>query len=496
MACGRTASRAGRARSSKAPASRASIHMTGTLPCGTVEERPEKFAGLLRQNGLRISPAEVADAAQATLLIGMEDRASFRGAPRSTLVKRGQDAAVFDRLFELYFTGAKDLIDGLQGSLLDALDQEKLNELELEEIARLLARMSPLSQALLTARADQLARILRQATLSLDFRGLQSPLQRGFYARRLLQAAGGTEAEKELRQFLQTLRERGLDPAQLELASRKISQTLQALEEAARRVADREQKARDPESRGDQSLLHRSMASLTPDEVQRMRTVVRRLAERLKARLSRRRKVRRRGKLSVRFLFRNKASTGGEPYKLVFRARRPERPEIVVLCDVSDSVRNVSRLMLQFVYTLQELYARVRSFVFVSDIGEVTHLFKNMDVSTAVDLATAGRVINLSANSNYGHALKLFRDTWLGSITRRTTVIVIGDGRTNYNPPNAWALADLKRRCRRLLWLCPEEQHSWGFGDSEMPLYARHCDRVESVRSVDDLGRVAAELMP
>jgi uncharacterized protein with von Willebrand factor type A (vWA) domain len=461
-----------------------------------VEERLEDFAGLLRQNGLRISPAEVADAAQAALLIGLEDRASFRGALRATLVKRGQDAAVFDRLFELYFTGAKDLVEGLEGSLLDALEQEKLTDLELEEVARLLSQMSPLAQGLLTGRSDQLARILRQATLSLDFRGLQSPLQRGFYARRLLQAAGSTAAEKELQQFLQMLRERGIDPAGLELASRKVSQTLQALEEAARRVADREQKARDPESRGDKSLLHRSIASLTAEEVQRMRSIVRRLAERLKARLSRRRKVRRRGKLSVRRTLRKNLSTGGEPYKLVFRARRPERPEIVVLCDVSDSVRNVSRLMLQFVYTLQELYARVRSFVFVSDIGEVTPLFKKTDVSAAVDLATAGRVINLSANSNYGHALKLFRDTWLGTITRRTTVIVIGDGRTNYNPPNAWVLGEVKQKCRRLIWLCPEESHSWGFGDSEMPLYARHCDRVESVRSLDDLARVAAELMP
>jgi len=463
---------------------------------GRMDERLEDFAGLLRQNGLRVSPAEVADAAQAAVLVGVADRSAFRGALRATLVKRGQDAAVFDRLFELYFTGAQDLVEGLQGSLLDALEQEKLDELQLEEIARMLAQMSPLSQALLEGRTDQLARILRQATLSLDFRGLQSPLQRGFYARRLLQSAGATQAEKELRQFLDVLRERGLDASQLELASRRVSQTLQALEEAARRVADREQKARDPESRGDKSLLHRSIASLTPDEVQRMRTVVRRLAERLKARLSRRRKVRRRGRLSVRRTLRKNLSTGGEPYKLVFRARRPERPEIVVLCDVSDSVRNVSRLMLQFVYTLQELYSRVRSFVFVSDIGEVTHLFKKTDVSTAIDLATAGRVINLSANSNYGHALKLFRDTWLGSITRRTTVIVIGDGRTNYNPPNAWALGELKRKCRRLIWLCPEEQHSWGFGDSEMPLYARHCHRVESVRSLDDLARVGSELMP
>ena len=456
-----------------------------------MDERLEDFAGLLRQNGLRISPAEVADAAQATILVGLEDRAAFRGALRATLVKRGQDAAVFDRLFELYFTGAKDLVEGLQGSLLDAIAAEKFNEIELEQIAQLLSQMSPMTQALVEGRTDQLARLLRQATLSIDFRGLQSPLQRGFYARRLLHAAGAGKAEAELQRLLKLM-----PPDAVEMASKRVSQTLQALEAAARRVADKEQKARDPEQKGEQSLLHRSLASLTPDEVQRMRTVVRRLAERLKSRLSRRRKVRRRGKLSVRRTLRKNLSTGGEPYKLVFRARRPERPEIIVLCDVSDSVRNVSRLMLQFVYTLQELYARVRSFVFVSDIGEVTHLFKKTDISAAVDLATAGKVINLAANSNYGHALKLFHSTWLGSITRRTTVIVIGDGRTNYNPPNAWVLGEVKRKCRRLVWLCPEEQHSWGFGDSEMPLYARYCHRVESVRSLDDLARVASELMP
>jgi len=460
------------------------------------DERLEDFTALLRQNGLRISPAEVADAAQAALLIGLEDRGAFRGALRATLVKRGQDTPVFDRLFEIYFSGAKDLIDGLEGSLLEALAAEKLSEDQLEEIARQLAQMSLLTQALAQGQGAQLARLLRQATLSIDFRGLQSPLQRGFYARRLLQAAGGTKAEAELRQLLAALKAGGVDPGALDLASRQIDKTLKALEEAARRVAEKEQKARDPEQKADKSLLHRSLSSLTPDEVQRMRSVVRRLAERLKTRLSRRRKVRRRGKLSVRRTLRKNLSTGGEPYQLVFRARRRERPEIVVLCDVSDSVRNVSRLMLQFVYTLQELYARVRSFVFVSDLGEVTHLFKNTDVGAAVDLATAGKVINLSANSNYGRALQLFHSTYLGSVTRRTTVIVIGDGRTNYNPPHAWALAEVKLKCRRLVWLCPEEKHSWGFGDSEMPLYARHCHRVETVRSLDDLAKVAAELMP
>src|SRR3954471_781633 len=203
-----------------------------------MDERLEDFAGLLRQNGLRLSPAEVEDAARAVLLVGLEDRSAFRGALRSTLVKRGQDAPVFDRLFELYFTGAKDLVDGLQGSLLDALEREKLNELDLEQIAQLLSQMSPLTQALVRGRTDQLAKLLRQATLSVDFRGLQSPLQRGFYARRLLQAAGASKAEQEIQQLLNSVK----DPHTLELVSKRTSHTLQALEEAARRVADREQK--------------------------------------------------------------------------------------------------------------------------------------------------------------------------------------------------------------------------------------------------------------
>src|SRR5438477_6109668 len=106
--------------------------MRGTLACAPMDERLEDFVGLLRQNGLRVSPAEVADAARAAVLVGLEDRASFRGALRATLVKRGQDAAVFDRLFELYFTGAKDLLEGLEHSLLDALAAEKLTEQDLE----------------------------------------------------------------------------------------------------------------------------------------------------------------------------------------------------------------------------------------------------------------------------------------------------------------------------------------------------------------------------
>ena len=213
-----------------------------------MDARIEEFAGLLRQNGLRISPAEVADAARATLAVGLEERAPFRGALRATLVKRGSDAAVFDRLFDLYFLGIKDLLEGLQGALLDALEAEKLTADELEQAAQELSRMqlSDLTQALVQGRTDELARLLRMAMHDVDFRGLTSPLQRGFYSRRLLQAAGGTRAEQEMQAFVARLKDAGLDPRSLEVVSKRVSATMKALEEAARRVADREQHGHNP----------------------------------------------------------------------------------------------------------------------------------------------------------------------------------------------------------------------------------------------------------
>src|SRR5262249_51615539 len=150
----------------------------------------------------------------------------------------------------------------------------------------------------------------------------------------------------------------------------------------------------------------------------------------------------------------------------------------------------------QFVHTLQEQYAKVRSFVFVSELGEVTTLFKEAKIEEAVDGALVAKVINLSANSNYGHALRQFYDDFRGTVTRRTTLLVIGDGRSNYNPANAWVLDDLHRKARRVVWLCPEERSSWGFGDSEMTSYSRYCHQVFVVRSVDDLSRAVQRIMP
>ena len=179
-----------------------------------------------------------------------------------------------------------------------------------------------------------------------------------------------------------------------------------------------------------------------------------------------------------------------------FRTRRPQRPDVVVLCDVSDSVRNASRLMLLFTWSLQSLFTRVRSFIFVSELGEVTKHFKDVPPETALETALSGDVISLSSNSNYGNALSTFAKNYLGTITRKTTVFVIGDGRNNFNAPHVWALEDLKRKARRVVWICTEPKANWGFGDSEMPNYSRAVTQVVTVLSLGDLEKLAPQLVP
>jgi uncharacterized protein len=139
----------------------------------------------------------------------------------------------------------------------------------------------------------------------------------------------------------------------------------------------------------------------------------------------------------------------------------------------------------------------VRTFVFVSDLAEVTEALRaERDPARAADLAVAARAVSLAANSNYGRVLRDFHRRFLATVTRRTTVLVVGDGRNNYNAPEAWVLDELRRRARRLLWICPEERTSWGMGDSEMPLYAARCDRVVTAATMEELEGIAEQLVP
>jgi len=267
---------------------------------------------------------------------------------------------------------------------------------------------------------------------------------------------------------------------------RFIDRRLQELQEMIRRYVRGEMEKRDVTQRDAlrmQALAEKSFYYLSEDEIRRMKEAVTKLAQRLKNVLAVKRRSARRGKFDVKDTLRTNLQYGGVPFKVQFDKRKRVKPQVVVLCDVSDSVRNVSRFMLQFVYSLQDLYSKVRSFIFVADIGEITKLFEENEIHQAIDQAIRGNVINVYAHSDFGRAFRLFHRDHLPAITRHTTVIILGDARNNYNLAHEWVLKEIKQRAKQLIWLNPENRMTWGFGDSEMDRYLPHCDIVEECRN-------------
>jgi len=462
-----------------------------------VDARLAEFSEVLRQNGLRVGVSETQDAARAAAEVGLTDRALFRAALQATLCKRASDVETFDRAFEFFFSGAAKTLEALDASLAKRIEEEGL--LQGDELTMIVAwlqqmRLTPLTDAAVRGDSAALANILRNAALQLDFSRMQSTLQAGFFSRRMMVGAGVEGMRGDLAAIATELTARGVSPRGVEIVSRQLSDALRRVEEAARAEVDRQARARLRRPSG--GLNDRPFHTLSRAEVDRMQRAVRAMAEKLKARLVRRQRSKKRGTLNPIRTLRKNLSAGGVPMEPQFRERRPERPDVIVLCDVSDSVRNASRMMLLFTWTLQSLFARVRSFVFVSEIGEVTELFKDTEPEGAIDLAVSGKTISVASNSNYGWALATFARRWLGSVSRRTTVLVIGDGRNNYNPANVWALDDLKRKARRLVWISTEPRTSWGFGDSEMLQYSRACHQTIVVQTLADLEKVAQQLVP
>jgi uncharacterized protein len=464
-----------------------------------VDARIVEFSEVLRQNGLKVSATETLDAVRALSEVGLADRGLTRTALRATLCKRASDVPTFERAFDFYFSGAARSLEGLDRSLAARLAEEGLLEgdelrMVVAWLASLGGQLAPLTRATLRGDRAQLAGLFREAALELDFSRLESSLQAGFFGRRLFAGAGGDALRSELATLGDELAARGVSARGLEIVGRQLSQALRQVEEAARAEVQRQVKARLRQGAG--SLGDKPLATLTRQELTRAEAAVRALAQKLKARLVKRRRSRRRGQLNPLRTLRKNISAGGIPMVPQFRSRRPERPDVVVLCDVSDSVRTTSKLMLLFTWTLQSLFARVRTFIFVSELGEVTRIVKEARAEEALDLAASSGVISVAANSNYGRALAQFARVHLGSVTRRTTVLIIGDGRNNFHAPNTWALEDLTRKAKRVVWIATEPATNWGSGDSEMATYARAVSQVVVVRTLDDLTRVAAQLVP
>ena len=468
-----------------------------------MEDRIVEFANVLRRNGVRVSLSENMDAFRALGLVGIRDPHLFRNALRTTLVKRASDVKPFEELFDFFFLGIGEAIDALDRRIMEelGLTPEQFQHM-LEQIQWLLKQMegdlSELTRALLSGNHGELERLLREAAsqeaeaASLDSFRL-TPYTR--MAGRLQLDRVRTEVEG-FKAMLQMLAEGGED---LQNVMRYLDERMRDLNRLLRELIQQEQRKRgvEPSDYSQRSsFADKSFSFYTEDDIRRMNEAVARLAQRLKNRLSVRRKKASRGRFNVKATLRRNLQYGGVPFHIELDRRKKTKPQVIILCDISDSVLNASRFMLQFVYSVQDLYAKVRSFVFVSDIGEVTKLFEEHEIHRAVETALKGEVIDVFSHSNFGRAFELFYKNYFAAVTGKTTVLIIGDGRNNYNRANDWVLREIQQKAKQLIWLNPESRMTWGVGDSEMPRYVPYCDVAEECRNINQLYKVVDLIVP
>jgi len=461
-----------------------------------VDEVLSDFVTVCRRSGLPASPVQSIDLRRAALAIGLSNRGATKAAFRAVMVEDPAHVPLFDRAFDAFFR-----VGPGAGAGVVARDGARVSEEELRAMldaidAASRARGGGVSDALAAVAGGGAAldRVLREAAEAAGVASMRGPMQVGYYTQRTLEALGAEtmrEALPEMRAALEAAV--GAERAEALLAAMRGE--LDGLRAAARSVVDAEFARRNAnlrESFRRRLLAEKRFTALRPEEVKAVTREVRRLAQRLRGRLAVRRKRQRRGRLDVRKTLRRAHRTGGVPMTPVFVKKSPKRPRLTVVCDVSDSVRFAARFLLSLTWAVQEVFTRTRTFAFVSDLGETTHLFDRHRVEQAIELVYGGAAVSVASGSDYGKALGVFESRFADAVDARTTVVIVGDGRTNYLDPNVDALRTVARKAARVLWLNPEPASSWGFGDSAMEQYLPHVDEALPVSNLDTL-RVAVD---
>jgi len=290
-----------------------------------------------------------------------------------------------------------------------------------------------------------------------------------------------------------------------ELEERLAQDEYKARLDKFRRAVETEIRRRLVEDRGAEALA-RSVRKPLPEDIDVMHAtreelamlhrVLHPLSRKLAVRLARKRRHGRKGPLDFRATMRRSLSTGGVPVEPRFRHPRPAKPEIFVIADISGSVASFARFTLHLVYAISSQFSKVRSFVFVDGIDEVTRFFESVvDPAEAVArINTEADVIWVDGHSDYGHALTEFHRRWGDQVTSRSSVMILGDARNNYHASQSWVLEDLQARARHVFWLNPEPRDYWGSGDSIVGEYAAHCDEVVECRTLRQLEHFVGNL--
>ena len=459
----------------------------------------------LRNAGLPVSLTENLDAMEAVKEIPLEDRQAFKYALGATLVKSNSHLRAFETIFEVYFSlrGAEyNIVDGesdMPGELgRDEQDSQQPGEgrgqsggmdgLTPEELAQMLM------QALMNGDQAMMRALAKQAVQR--FAGMEPgrPVGGTYYLYRTLR-------NLDLDNMLEKLMQANKDSAQQDLTKleerlekdefeSRIEQFKQEVEAEIRRklVADRGAEAMAKTLRKplpeDVDFMHASR-----DEMQSLKKALQPLTRKLAARLARKRRHGRKGPLDFRNTVRHSLSYGGVPADPKFKYPRPAKPELMVVADISGSVAAFARFTLMLVYAIQGQFSKVRSFVFIDGLDEVTSYFKNTeDISEAIHrVNTEADVVWVDGHSDYGHAFEVFWEKYGKDINAKTTILLLGDARNNYHAAQSWVVKEMQKRGRHVYWLNPEPKSYWNTGDSIVGEYGTYTDGVYECRNLRQL---------
>jgi uncharacterized protein with von Willebrand factor type A (vWA) domain len=443
------------------------------------------FVRAVREAGIPVGISQAVDAAEILTVVDLLDREQLRHGLAAVLLQRAAQRATYDVLFDLWWPlsdrppadddGDADP-EGERGQ--STLDVPGVDPGDLVELMR-----AELLRLLMDGNEEDLRRFAREAVQLLG-QGQPSPSGQSFFSYRVLRALSPDTLVSQLLAGLLAEGDRG------GLAEQVARQTVRERVAAFRAAVEAEVRRRTAAEKGRDKVAKNAVRPLADQvdflraqaaDLAELRRAVAPLARRLAVRLSARRRLGREGRLDFRKTVRASLGTGGVPVVTHHRPRKVHKPELVVLCDVSGSVAGFSHFTLMLTQALREHFTGVRAFAFVDSTDEVTRFFRpGADVADAV--ARIGReadVVAFDGHSDYGTAFEVFADRWASAVGPKTSLLVLGDGRTNYRQPGLPVLADLVRRSRSAHWLNPEPRRLWGSGDSAADRYGEVIDMVE-----------------
>ncbi len=458
------------------------------------------FVVALRRADVEVSPAETLEALSAMELIGVGNRQLLHDTLSMILAKSPEEKALFDVCFDRFFSFRPMRSAAQPNSVTfnEPLTGSEAGGEPAESDARRGRRRRDRAQAhhhsklghlLLSDDEAALAVLMREAASAVKLDRMRTLRERSLYTQRMLVHMGMQSLETEIERLASLPDERSRSTADQLAAARTT------LREDVRDFVD-EQYLLLVDGSGNrfigEAVSEARLTNMQAYYFDHIREAVRKLANQLAKRHAKRRKIINRGQLDIRKTLRRNVQYDGALFDIHWKQTRVERPKVFVICDVSGSVRNVSRFLLTFLYSLGEVLPRVRAFAFSNELGEVTEIFDRYPVAEAIEMSLDDYG---KGSTDYGAAFKRFRELALSDLDNRSTIIILGDSRNNFYATGVDALKQVAGKARQVIWLNPEPRDKWEEGDAEIHTYLPYCDYAEVCNSLADLERMVSRVL-